>query len=375
MIGPYPLDAQIVPGGVAAVCHYLTKGLGRIDDIDLHVIYCDSQVTADRVEERDGATIHFLTCPRRLVQSTNWLFQRWLVTKVLRRIQPDIVHGQGLELPALVALRSGLPHVVTLHGVIWKETDLDHATWYRRLRGRFHARLARRQMLQIKNVIIISEYAARMLPPEVDYQQYIVNNPIGDEMFSIENKPQGQQILMVGGVRHRKDPLTAVQVLERVLAEVPTATLHILGLMSGTPLDQEIATYITERGLADRVKLLGLVPDSVLHEEYARASLLLLTSIEETAPIAIGEACAVGIPAVGTDAGGIPYLIHEGVNGFVRPIKDVDGLTERVVAILQDADLRGRLAANAREIGKREFTLESITHKTVAAYREIIAAS
>ncbi|MFH1841975.1 MAG: glycosyltransferase family 4 protein [bacterium] len=375
MVGPYPLDSEVVPGGVAAVTQYLTRGLGRIDEIDLHVICCDSQVPQDGEEERDGATIHFRTCPRRLAQSTNWLFQRWLITKVLRYLKPDIVHGQGLELPALVALHSGLPHVVTLHGVIWKETELDHPSWYRRLRGRFHARQALRQMLQLENVFIISEYAARMLPAAGNYRQFVVNNPIGNEMFTILNQPRSPHIIMVGGLRHRKDPLTGIRVMERVLETVPDATLHILGLMSGTPLDDEVASYIMDRQLGERVKVLGLVPDKVLQEEYARASLLLITSIEETAPIAIGEACAAGVPCVGTDAGGIPFMIHEGVNGFVRPIKDVTGLAERVVAILQDEELRGRLARGAKEIGQREFALDSIAAKTVAAYRDIIAAT
>jgi glycosyltransferase involved in cell wall biosynthesis len=121
------------------------------------------------------------------------------------------------------------------------------------------------------------------------------------------------------------------------------------------------------------VKILGLVPDSTLRAEYAKASVLLMTSIEETAPVAIGEACAAGIPQIGTDAGGIPDLIREGETGFVRPIGDVEGLAERLIAVLRDRNLRDHLAQRAKEVGRAEFSLDAIAKKTVAAYREILA--
>jgi len=115
------------------------------------------------------------------------------------------------------------------------------------------------------------------------------------------------------------------------------------------------------------------VPDETLWREYERASLLLIPSLEETAPVAIGEACAVGLPQVGTVAGGIPYLIREGETGYVRPVGDVPGLAEKVIAILTDQKLRERLAGQAKELGGREFSLDAIARRTLAAYQEVLA--
>jgi glycosyltransferase involved in cell wall biosynthesis len=124
--------------------------------------------------------------------------------------------------------------------------------------------------------------------------------------------------------------------------------------------------------LNGRVKLLGLVPDEALWDEYARASLLLLTSLEETAPVALGEALAVGLPAVVTNAGGSPYMIQDGETGFVCPVGDVQALARRVVELLRDAELRRRLAARAREVGRQRFALDAIAAQTMAAYDEIL---
>jgi L-malate glycosyltransferase len=121
------------------------------------------------------------------------------------------------------------------------------------------------------------------------------------------------------------------------------------------------------------VRILGLVPDEILRREYERATLLLLTSVEETAPVALGESHAVGIPAVGTDAGGIPWMIRDGQTGFVRPVGDIDGLAERVRAILLDPALRSRLAATAKRVGREEYSLDEIARKTILAWEQILA--
>ncbi len=369
----YPVDPRFVPGGVTAVAHYLARGLARQPDVDLHVICCQPDVVRDAVEMRDGATVHFLSTSGRFTLLTNaWAEQR-KIRAVLDEIEPDVVHAQGLGLTTAGAETSGRPYAVTLHGITWKEASIHHRSWIKEARGKIRARRHLEQIRRARYVFITSGYAARMLPSERSYREFVVNNPIGEEIFEIRNDPAGPHVLVVGGIRHRKDPLTAVRVLERVLEEVPDTNMHLLGPPSRTPLDREVADFVEARGLGRSVKILGLVPDERLHDEYRKASLLLLTSLEETAPIAIGEACAAGIPVVGTDAGGIPYMVREGETGYVRPIGDVDALAERVVAILRDRDLRNRLAVRAREVGREEFDLDRIAQKTVDAYREILA--
>lgn len=373
MLGTYPVDPRVVPGGVAAVAHYLVKGLGRLPDLDLQVVCCEPAVPRDFTESRDGATVHFLTCPQRWNHLTGWYAARRRVGSLLARLRPDVVHAQGLGLATAAAADARLPWAVTLHGVIWKESGLTHATLVRRLRGRFFARQAYRQLLGARNVFVISDYAAAMLPPDRKYRTFRINNPVGAEIFALRNRPTSPHILVVGGLRHRKDPLTAIKVFERVVAAVPDATLALLGPNSHSPLDTEVADYVAARGLGDKVRLLGLVPDRRLWEEYERAAVMLMTSKEETAPVALGEACAVGLPAVGTDAGGIAHMIRDGETGFVQPIGDVSGLADRVIAIVTDPPLRERLAAAARAVGRREYALDRIAAQTLAAYRAVRA--
>jgi glycosyltransferase involved in cell wall biosynthesis len=368
----YPVDPQFIPGGVTAVAHHLVKGLGRLPELDLHVVCCQADVPRDSVEERDGATIHFLRNRDRFSLTLDSFVERRKIAKTMKRIAPELVHAQGLGLATAAAIDSGLPFLVSLHGVIWKEGYIRLPTLARRLRGRVRARRAYRQIRQTKNVVITSGYAAAVLPKERDYRTFVLNNPVSERVFEIRNDPTAPHVLLVGGTRQRKDPMTAIRTMERVLAEIPDATMHLLGPPSGTSLDQQVADYVVVKGLGDRIQLLGLVPEEVLFEEYAAASVMLLTSVEETAPVAIGEAYAVGIPVVGTDAGGIPHMIREGETGFVKPIGDDGGLAAAVLELLDSRERRDRFARRAREIGESDFALEGIARRTLEIYRELL---
>lgn len=373
LICNYPVDPSVVPGGVTAVAHYLVRGLTRVSDVDLHVVCCQPDVPSDFTEERDGARIHFLATNGRFAQLLDERIERRRIARVLERIRPDLAHSEGLGLPTAAVRDSGLPHGVTLHGITWKEAGIHHASWIKSVRGRVRARRHLAQMLWARNVFVTSGYAAEMLPAKGNYRQFVINNPIGDAIFALKNEPSRPHVLFVGGTRHRKDPMTAIRAFEEATIEIPEATMHVIGPPSGTPFDREIDDYIRSRNLAGRVRILGLVPDSVLHDEYRKASLLLLTSIEETAPIALGEAHAIGIPSVGTNAGGIPWMIRDGETGFVRPVGDVPALADRVRALLVNDELRTRMAASAKRVGIEEFSLDEIARKTILAWEQILA--
>jgi glycosyltransferase involved in cell wall biosynthesis len=349
------------------------KGLGRLPDLDLHVVCCQPDVPRDAIEQRDGATVHFLTNSDRLSLTLDSWLQRRKIAKTMKRIAPDLVHAQGLGLSTAAAIDSGLPFLVSLHGIIWKEGHIHLPTWKRRMRGRLRAKRAYRQILRTTNVVITSGYAAEVLPEEGRYRTFVLNNPVSERVFEIRNEPRAPHVLLVGGTRQRKDPMTALRTMERVIAELPEATMSIVGPPSGTSLDGAVADWIAAKGLGDKIAVRGLVPEETLFKEYARASVVLLTSIEETAPVAIGEAYAVGIPVVGTDAGGIPHMVRDGETGFVRPVGDDAALAAALLRLLGSRDVRDPLARRAREVGESDFSLEGIARKTVGAYEEILA--
>ncbi|MFC1624377.1 glycosyltransferase family 4 protein [Candidatus Omnitrophota bacterium] len=84
------------------------------------------------------------------------------------------------------------------------------------------------------------------------------------------------------------------------------------------------------------------------------------------------EALASGKPMVVTETGGMPEIIKDGINGFVIPIKDFEGLASRTIQLLSDSDLRERFGYTGRQMVEQSFTKEIVARNTLAIYRNLI---
>jgi hypothetical protein len=65
---------------------------------------------------------------------------------------------------------------------------------------------------------------------------------------------------------------------------------------------------------------------------------------------------AAGVPVIGSDVGGIPYLIRVGENGFVVPVGDVSALDARLRQLLSASELRMRMGARGRELAHTNYS-------------------
>jgi glycosyltransferase involved in cell wall biosynthesis len=83
-------------------------------------------------------------------------------------------------------------------------------------------------------------------------------------------------------------------------------------------------------------------------EFVAKAHIFLLPTYHEGFSLAIVEACMLAMPVIATDVGGNPEIIHDGETGLLVKVKDSDSLFSAMEKLYLDAELRNRLAENAR---------------------------
>jgi glycosyltransferase involved in cell wall biosynthesis len=81
-----------------------------------------------------------------------------------------------------------------------------------------------------------------------------------------------------------------------------------------------------------------------------------MPSYREGFGISILEAASVGMPSIGTRIYGIVDAIEENVTGLLVPPRDVDRLSDAIIRLANDKELRNRLGFAARERAIREFT-------------------
>lgn len=122
-----------------------------------------------------------------------------------------------------------------------------------------------------------------------------------------------------------------------------------------------------ELGLGSSFRFLGFRPDPL--EYLVNFDLFVLASKEEGLGTSLLDAMMLGVPVIGTDAGGIPEAVRNGVNGILVPRDDHGALAEAILALAADSGLRERLGEGGRRV-VMEFSVERTVTATLGVYQE-----
>lgn len=157
----------------------------------------------------------------------------------------------------------------------------------------------------------------------------------------------GHTLMWVGRLDGDKQPLAALEVFAQVRTSVDDARLVMVGPWGNIARD-EFERMEQSLGIQGSVEYVGDVAHDRLPQMLEDADVFLLTSRYEGYCLALGEAKALGVPCATYDLDNLELLEgHRGV--AVAPVGDVSVLAAHVVELLQDADLRKRQGAEARE--------------------------
>jgi glycosyltransferase involved in cell wall biosynthesis len=127
---------------------------------------------------------------------------------------------------------------------------------------------------------------------------------------------------------------------------------------------------IAALGRRDRIRLLGYRSDTVAL--YQAMDIFALSSYREGLPNVILEAMALGVPVVATAVAGIPRLVRDGETGLLVRPGEVGELTQALIRVLGDAELRATLARNGRRAVKEGYSFEARMRKIRAIYDQLL---
>ncbi|MGQ9593778.1 MAG: glycosyltransferase family 4 protein [Anaerolineae bacterium] len=160
------------------------------------------------------------------------------------------------------------------------------------------------------------------------------------------------------------------EMLIRAAAEVRKARPEFQVLVvGGGPLREKVARLA--EALDVPVTFLGTVPFEEMPRQYQQADIFLNTSNFDNFPTTLVEASACGLPVVTTDAGGIPYMVEDGVNALVVPRGDWAAMAQATLRLLDDPDLAARLSENGRRNAER-CAWPAVRGRLLAVYRGVL---
>ncbi|GGR13145.1 glycosyl transferase [Actinoplanes ianthinogenes] len=301
-----------------------------------------------------------------------WMAEDW------KDFAPDVAHAHfwmsGLA-AVTAARRSGVPVVQTYHalGSVKQrhqgaaDTSPAHRIGYERQLGRVVDRVVVQCQDEQRELVLLGVPRARMtlVPSGVNVDRFRKDGPAAE-------RSGRQRILSVGRLVPRK----GFEELINVLPDVPGAELVI----AGGPDAAELATdayaqwllqLAKERGVDDRVRLLGAVPAHRMPEWYRSADLLAATPWYEPFGLTPLEAMACGVPVVATAVGGLPDTVVDGVTGDLVPPRDPVGLGQALRRLLADQPRRLGYAAAAVDRAVHAYAWPQIAARMSAVYASV----
>ncbi|MGV9309256.1 glycosyltransferase [Nonomuraea sp. NPDC003727] len=351
----YPPDVN----GAAVFTHRLATGLAERGN-DVHVI-CQSDEGPAKASVEDGVVVHRLRSAPLLVHPTMRVTVPTRLDRLVRAIDPDVLHAQGHFVVGRAAMaaarRNGVPVVATNH--FMPDNLFQFAHIPARLResaGRLAWRDFSRIFSRADHITTPTPLAAGLLTDQgFSREVEAVSCGIDLTRFHPHAEPKAwarkafglpdrETVLFVGRLDEEKRLDELVRALPYVLNETD-AQVALVGKGNQRAELERLAGRI---GVGDRVFFLGFVPDETMPQVFAAADVFAMPGVAELQSIATLEAMASGLPVVAANAMALPHLVED--NGYLFEPGDVMELAGHLTALLADADLRARAGRASREL-------------------------
>jgi len=272
----------------------------------------------------------------------------WKLWELLRREKFDTIEtfthdSNMLALP--LAWMAGIPvRIATHHGIV------DGITPWRE---KIHAWMINHNIAQC--IVAVSAMTRQKLLEEGIQAGRIVVIKNGITPVQIEgvNSAEARKeagvgaddpfLLAVGRLVYSKAHEILITAMPAVLKKFPNAKVGICGEGDLRP---KLEAQIQSLGLSDSVKLLGQMDH--VEKLLASADVFVMPSLWEGLPIALLEAMSAGLPVIATKVEGVEEVITEGEHGLFVPVENTTALTEAILKLLAEPQLRRKMGAASK---------------------------
>lgn len=325
-------------------------------------------------ETRDG--IHVIR-----IGKLHWLWLRtFLYYMTKARGQYDVVVAEGFggsRIPRMAPLYVKEPIITEWHQI---HRQLFAIQYPRILNGPLNL-LERITAWVHRNTLVragTEEWRAAF--PSIGFKPknvFLVPVSIRDEVIDSTPLPPTRSaqpvILWLGKLRRYKCPDHAVRAMVGVLKQIPRATLILAIRRDDDKYEAQLRALVDDLSLQGHIEFRINVSEKEKRELLRSASVLVVPSAVEGFGIVVLEANAAGVPVVASS--GVPEgAVRDHYNGLRYRFGRTDELSDALVEVLTDDELRARLSANSVAFAK-QFRWSSVGAKFESVVRAAAAGS
>lgn len=219
----------------------------------------------------------------------------------------------------------------------------------------------------------------REIAPASDERMPIVRCGVDVSVSPPESRASGAtlKIVAVGRLIPKKGFDLLIRAVGRLVADGRACSCEIVG---GGPQEAALRELIAAQSVAESVTLAGAQPHREAKRRAAAADLFVLPCRVDAAgdrdgiPVALMEAMAAGTCVVSGDLPTIRELVMHEQTGLLTPPGDIDALVAALRRLMDDDDLRTRLAAQGRAHVQAEFSDEVNLDRLTRAFDRVASS-
>lgn len=303
------------------------------------------------------------------------------VAEVVKAKKIDIIHAHfacpGGFVAGLAKRSVKKPLVVTLHGFdILTEPSINYGD---RLQKDYDDKV--RTVLSSADKVLVASKAVYDEALKAgcirDNLTYVAN---GVDLNRFNPELDGESIRDKLGIKNRPIvftlrafvPKNGVEYLIKSAPEVLNVFPDAVFIIGGDGLLRpSLESLVNTLGLSQNVIFAGRIPYIDLPYFYSACDVFVIPSIVEAFGLVTVEAMACGKPVIGTNVGGIPDTIKNGINGYLVNPKDPKSLAEKIVFLLESPSLAKRMGKKGRRIAEENFDVEKRIGKILSIYSQL----
>ena len=378
---------KITPPRIVHIVHHFDTGGMENGMVNLfntlppqrfrHAVICLTDYRSFR-QRITAQSVDFYALNKLPGQDYSWVPRLW---KLLRRLQPDIVHTRNLSAleAQFVAAAAGIRHTIhgehgrdvfDLHGLSRKYTVLrraaqpfvsqyiavsrDLASWLRET-----VRVPLRKIHQIYNGVDCEKFRPRSVSggarPQILPEGFAADDSV---VFG-----------SVGRMAEVKDYPTLTRAFIQLLYDHPDANARLVIVGEGVAR-APCLKLLAAAGVADRAWLPGERHD--IAEILQAFDVFVLPSLNEGISNTLLEAQASALPVIATRVGGNVELVEDGVNGTLVTPTDVAGMAQALLSYLGAPARIAREGAYARQRVVDDFSIPAMAEAYASVYEQVL---
>jgi len=298
--------------------------------------------------ERLDANINFHHIGMRWPFKLHYFTSGTTARRLLKRIQPDIVHAHYASVYATLARLAGFhPCVISVWGS-------DIFNFFRQ--SPLHRSLVAANLKYADRLCATSQIMADEVQSCCGKAVYVTPFGVDCQKFRPQAHSNGSGEFVVGTVK-ALEPIYGIEYLIRGFAifskrnRGENVRLVVAGEGSLKGSLQRLARDLNIEALTT---FLGFVPHEKVPEIVGQFSAFVAPSVFESFGVAVVEASACGVPVVASRIGGFAEVVRDGMTGILIPPRDPSAIASALEELRKDEQQRINLGANGRQ-----FVLEN----------------